>query len=74
GDVYKRPAPQSRICPRKGPPLPRYQAACEQLAREGWPVHVRDSGGTAVPHGAGILNLSLLLAGTGKQTRRCIPL
>ncbi len=27
-------------------------------------MHVRDSGGTAVPHGAGILNLSLLLPRT----------
>ncbi len=44
--------------------MPRYQAACEQLAAEGWPVHVRDSGGTAVPHGAGILNLSLMLPRT----------
>lgn len=44
--------------------MPRYQAACEQLAAEGWPVFVRDSGGTAVPHGAGILNLSLMLPRT----------
>lgn len=57
-------APQCLIVTRKDTRLPRYQAACEQLAREGWPVHVRDSGGTAVPHGAGILNLSLLLPRT----------
>lgn len=57
-------APQSLIVTRKDMRLPRYQAACEQLAAEGWPVHVRDSGGTAVPHGAGILNLSLLLPRT----------
>lgn len=57
-------APQSLIVTRKDTRLPRYQAACEQLAAEGWPVHVRDSGGTAVPHGAGILNLSLMLPRT----------
>lgn len=57
-------APQCLIVTRKDTRLPRYQAACEQLAAEGWPVHVRDSGGTAVPHGAGILNLSLLLPRT----------
>lgn len=53
--------PQCLIVTRKDTRLPRYQAACEQLAAEGWPVFVRDSGGTAVPHGAGILNLSLML-------------
>jgi lipoate-protein ligase A len=57
-------APQCLIVTRKDTRLPRYAAACEQLAAEGWPVHVRDSGGTAVPHGAGILNLSLLLPRT----------
>lgn len=57
-------APQCLIVTRKDMRLPRYQAACEQLAGEGWPVHVRDSGGTAVPHGAGVLNLSLLLPRT----------
>ncbi|WP_438834181.1 lipoyl protein ligase domain-containing protein [Aeromonas oralensis] len=57
-------APQCLIVTRKDARLPRYQAACEQLAAEGWPVHVRDSGGTAVPHGAGTLNLSLMLPRT----------
>ena len=57
-------APQCLIDTRKDMRLPHYQSACEQLANEGWPVHVRDSGGTAVPHGAGILNLSLMLPRT----------
>ena len=57
-------APQCLIVTRNDTRLPRYQAACERLAGEGWPVHVRDSGGTAVPHGAGVLNLSLLLPRT----------
>ncbi|MGL6152434.1 MAG: lipoyl protein ligase domain-containing protein [Aeromonas sobria] len=57
-------APRCLIVTRKDTRLPHYAAACKQLAAEGWPVHVRDSGGTAVPHGAGILNLSLLLPRT----------
>lgn len=57
-------ASQCLIVTRKDMRLPHYQSACEQLAAEGWPVYVRDSGGTAVPHGAGILNLSLLLPRT----------
>lgn len=57
-------APQCLIVTRKDMRLPRYQEACDRLAAEGWPVHVRDSGGTAVPHGAGILNLSLFLPRT----------
>ncbi|ATL93340.1 protein ligase [Aeromonas sp. CU5] len=57
-------APQCLIVTHKDTRLPHYEAACQQLADEGWPVHVRDSGGTAVPHGAGILNLSLLLPRT----------
>ncbi|MGY6038016.1 lipoyl protein ligase domain-containing protein [Aeromonas sp. AE23HZ002T15] len=56
--------PQCLIVTRKDVRLPRYQAACGRLAAEGWPVYVRDSGGTAVPHGAGILNLSLILPRT----------
>ncbi|MFQ2256640.1 lipoyl protein ligase domain-containing protein [Aeromonas dhakensis] len=57
-------APQCLIVTRKDMRLPHYESACERLAAEGWPVHVRDSGGTAVPHGAGILNLSLMLPRT----------
>ncbi|MGL4250043.1 MAG: lipoyl protein ligase domain-containing protein [Aeromonas sp.] len=57
-------APQCLIVTRKDTRLPHYAATCQQLAAEGWPVFVRDSGGTAVPHGAGILNLSLLLPRT----------
>ncbi|MDH3687056.1 MAG: hypothetical protein OEP95_12565 [Myxococcales bacterium] len=39
--------------------LPGLEAARAQLAPHGWPVLVRDSGGTAVPHAPGILHLSL---------------
>jgi lipoate-protein ligase A len=39
--------------------LPRFEAARAALGAEGWPVVVRESGGTAVPHGPGVLLLSL---------------
>jgi octanoyl-[GcvH]:protein N-octanoyltransferase len=39
--------------------LPRFADASTELASRGWPVHVRESGGTAVPHGPGIVSLSL---------------
>jgi octanoyl-[GcvH]:protein N-octanoyltransferase len=39
--------------------LPRFAAASRQLAEEGWPVLQRESGGSAVPHGPGLLQLSL---------------
>jgi lipoate-protein ligase A len=39
--------------------LPGFAEASALLARSGWPVVVRESGGTAVPHGPGILSLSL---------------
>ena len=35
--------PQCLIVTRKDTRLPRYQAACEQLAAEGWPVFVRNA-------------------------------
>jgi lipoate-protein ligase A len=39
--------------------LPRFEAACAELAATGWPVVLRESGGTAAPQGPGILSLSL---------------
>lgn len=39
--------------------LPAFARASERSAREGWPVIVRESGGTAVPQGPGLLSLSL---------------
>jgi lipoate-protein ligase A len=39
--------------------LPGLEAARRELAARGWPLLVRDSGGTAVPQGPGIVQLSL---------------
>lgn len=37
------------------------QHAAQMMKEVGWPIYVRQSGGTAVPHGPGTLNLSLFL-------------
>lgn len=37
------------------------QKAAKMMKEVGWPVYVRQSGGTAVPHGPGTLNFSLFL-------------
>lgn len=41
--------------------LDRFEAAAEASARRGWPVVLRDSGGTVVPHTPGTLLLTLIL-------------
>jgi octanoyl-[GcvH]:protein N-octanoyltransferase len=38
----------------------RFSAAAEQLRNSGWPVVVRSSGGSVVPQGPGVVNLSLM--------------
>jgi lipoate-protein ligase A len=42
--------------------LPRFAQAADAMREAGWPVVVRHSGGTAVPHGPGILLLSMVYA------------
>ena len=49
------------VVSRRESRLKWFEAASLRLAQEGWPVLVRDSGGGAVPHGEGILHLSLVL-------------
>lgn len=52
--------PRSLIVTRRETRLPHFQSASDQLAADGWPVVVRDSGGTAVPHEPGVIHLSLI--------------
>lgn len=47
--------------------LPEVDTAATAARAEGWPVVARDSGGTAVPHGPGILQASLLLGQEGLE-------
>lgn len=51
--------PRCLIATRRETRFPHFDRACEQLAAEGWPVYVRESGGTTVPHEPGILHFSL---------------
>ncbi len=53
--------PKSIIVTRKERRLPDFTRACELMQQQGWPVYVRDTGGTAVPHYPGILHLSLFI-------------
>lgn len=49
------------VVTRREQRLPSFQAAARASAERGWPVVVRDSGGTTVPHTPGTLLLTLLL-------------
>lgn len=60
--------PQCLVVTRKETRFPNFHQACERLGQEGWPVIVRDSGGTAVPHHPGILNFSLIIPQEQHQT------
>ncbi|MGB0206219.1 MAG: lipoate--protein ligase family protein [Neptuniibacter sp.] len=51
--------PQCLVVTRKETKFPNFESARSQLAAEGWPVIIRDSGGTTVPHRPGILNFTL---------------
>lgn len=50
---------------RKLTRLPNYDHACTTGADAGWPVVERDSGGTAVAHYAGVVNITLIRAESG---------
>lgn len=49
------------VVTRKESHLPHFHLACASLQRQGWPVVVRQSGGSALPHTAEMLQLSLIL-------------
>lgn len=49
---------QSLVAPKKLAAKPGFGAASEALAREGWPVHLRSTGGDATPQGPGIVNVT----------------
>lgn len=51
---------QCLVVTRKETRFPRYETAARTLNKMGWPVIVRNSGGTTVPLHPGILNLSLI--------------
>lgn len=52
--------PQCLVVTRREARMEGFERACEILKREGWPVVVRASGGSCVPQGLGMLNLSII--------------
>ncbi len=52
-------APRALIVGRSDTRLPGFTDACERLAAEGWPVHVRRSGGSACPVSEATLQIAL---------------
>lgn len=59
-------APQGLVVPRTYAARPGFDDIRAELADQGWPVHVRQSGGGVVPQGPGILNISLAQRFTGR--------
>ncbi|MDJ0859137.1 MAG: hypothetical protein QNJ03_08655 [Dinoroseobacter sp.] len=55
-------SPQSLVAPRKMSTLPAFDAVSEELARAGWPVSLRATGGDVTPQGPGIVNVSHVYA------------
>ncbi|PTX60307.1 lipoate-protein ligase A [Melghirimyces profundicolus] len=53
--------PQALVVAKKDIRTPKALRAARMMKQVDWPVYVRQSGGTAVPHGPGTLNLSLFL-------------
>ena len=51
--------PKALIMPRGMGAKPGVQDAATEMARQGWPVHERDTGGDLSPQSPGIVNLSL---------------
>ena len=48
------------VASRREARLPGFEQARQMLAEKGWPVVVRPTGGTCVPQGPGMVNLSLV--------------
>lgn len=49
---------QSLVAPKKLAALPGFVDAAATMAAEGWPVHLRSTGGDVTPQGPGIMNVT----------------
>lgn len=58
--------PQAFVLGSQDARLPFAREAMDWLESGGWPVAVRNSGGAAVPLDGGVVNLSLILPGSGE--------
>lgn len=59
-------AHQGMVVPRTYAARTGFDDIQAELASQGWPIHVRQSGGGVVPQGPGILNISLAQHFTGR--------
>jgi lipoate-protein ligase A len=55
-------SPQSLVAPRKMAKLEGFEATTDALARAGWPVSLRATGGDVTPQGPGIVNVTHVYA------------
>ena len=53
------PRRRALVCPKSLRRRPGFDAAKRNSASRGWPLHLRPTGGGAVPQGPGVLNLAL---------------
>ena len=51
-------SPQALVAPKKLAIRPGFDQAARTLAADGWPLHVRATGGDATPQGPGIVNVT----------------
>lgn len=74
--------PQGLVVPKSFQNYMRFQAAVEEMAGLGWPVHLRQTGGDLTPQGPGVINISYVfsqpvesgLSITGAYERLCQPI
>jgi len=55
-------SPKCLVSPKNLSNKPRFQDASQSLLNEGWPVHLRSTGGDVTPQGTGILNVTHVYA------------
>ncbi|MFP7671931.1 lipoyl protein ligase domain-containing protein [Marivita sp. S0852] len=60
-------SPQCLIAPRKLSRVPGYDAVTRVLAKDGWPVALRSTGGDVTPQGNGIINVTHVYARPPKE-------
>ena len=53
------PRRRALVCPASLRLKPGFETAKRNSATRGWPLHLRPTGGGAVPQGPGVLNLAL---------------
>lgn len=65
--VWRHLPVQGLVVSRRDVAGERGASAMEAMTRRNWPIFVRPTGGTAVPHGEGVLNLSMLFPRTREK-------